>query len=899
MCLAIILASTLAGVSFSPATHASPSYVSNSNTAPPYHQDPSGTLAAFNTTLAQFDLYTNTSAAVSVANNGTLTWTSTIKNAVNNGSILGTGFGYTVPVNNATSPPKTVSWNLTIPKGVGGTTYVRFDWNGTVGARTSARYLLFNGTGGISATPFVRVIKTNQTFTVGTPFDSTGGIPLSCGTGHECVDVSKFVGFNMTLTFMFNSTSTGGGLRVRVANVEVASTGTNFSGANSHSMLLNPSNRTEVFHTGTLSLTYNSTVTYRNPVNKTLTHTWKQMLASFFAPAKYVLGNIQGNITLNGSPPANHPFSQGSCNSPLCTNTKFVSFNLTIPGATNAVVLVHASSINALASLTSLVPTILGVTTTSFVPGDIMAVRMTSSPGVNVSASQEIILVDPNGLVFPGPAPASNKGGTYLYNVTVPLSAKLGSWLVNGTFTGGYDFGVASQSFTVEEIQPVPNSFAATGGAGSNTALNIRGNLTYKSTSQPAQNVNTTIFAVDSGASPGPVTVQGVVSPGLYVKNITLVNGVFTVSQQLTMLFAVVNPTTQPVEPFNATVTIEHEWYTSQTHGVRTTFNLTLGDQPFTTITNAIYRADITINQQGIQLQVRSVTSPASPPISLTMTTGSSPVTNTRQHFGKFRITIASTNQGTGKTTTAPPAESPTYAFTLDSDLIPSRLLASSATVSTGSDGSISTSIVSDRLLGARNLVLFALGRNANGITLFGGNIQKIQKTTFFSDSTLLIPSADIPSDVATKQSVTVTLNLKSNSSTVPQTLTVNLDLSGTGIVSSQTVTVPPGTTKPVSFTFQSPGGAGSFLLTFASPNYLSGVPLLTKTLQVSPLSSNLQILIPALIGLVVALVILGYYALKRGSRVTEEEEEEKPKPSGKPQKPQSGQQTTKSLTRS
>src|SRR3989442_6904886 len=262
-----------------------------------------------------------------------------MNNKVNGGAILNTGFKYSVQANKTVAPPQTINWTLTIPSGAGSTTYVRFDWNGTLRARTSARYLLFNGTGsGISPSPFVRVIKAaNQTFTVGTPLNSTGGIPLSCGTGHECVDVSKFVGYKVTLAFMFNSTSTGGGLSVRVANVEVASTGTNPVNAVSHSMQLNPSNSTEVLHNARLSLSYNSSVTYTYDTNKNSTHVWGQMIATFLAPATYLLDSISFNGT--SIIPAAYPFSQGTCNTSPCSNAQFVSLNMTATKSTNSVVL--------------------------------------------------------------------------------------------------------------------------------------------------------------------------------------------------------------------------------------------------------------------------------------------------------------------------------------------------------------------------------------------------------------------------------------------------------------------------------------------------------------------------------------------------------------------------------
>ncbi|HEY5620578.1 MAG TPA: hypothetical protein VIK88_02870, partial [Candidatus Bathyarchaeia archaeon] len=163
-------------------------------------------------------------------------------------------------------------------------------------------------------------------------------------------------------------------------------------------------------------------------------------------------------------------------------------------------------------------------------------------------------------------------------------------------------------------------------------------------------------------------------------------------------------------------------------------------------------------------------------------------------------------------------------------------------------------------------------------------------------DSTLLIPTADTPSEVTTKQSVTVTLNLRSNSTSLPITLTVNVDLSGSGTVDNKTVIIRPGTTEPTAFTFTAPAAAGSYLLTFSSPQY--GAPLLTKTLNVVLLQSSLQILIPAIIGLVAALAILGFYLIRKQPETEMEEEKKRPSP-GKPSKPQQGSPTSKSLTRS
>ncbi|MEK6920050.1 MAG: hypothetical protein AABX62_03280, partial [Thermoproteota archaeon] len=178
----------------------------------PYALDPNGTTAAFNATYAQFDLYSNTTAILTPslpAPGSNLTWYSRVNNTRTGQPVLGTAFIYRV--DNNTANAQTISWNLTIPKPLqGATTFVKFRWNGTLGVGTDARYLLFNGT---TLVPGVNVTKVGPTtFNGGSYLNSTGGIPVTCGVVDDCIVVSPgFVGFNLTLSFVFNSNSTGKG----------------------------------------------------------------------------------------------------------------------------------------------------------------------------------------------------------------------------------------------------------------------------------------------------------------------------------------------------------------------------------------------------------------------------------------------------------------------------------------------------------------------------------------------------------------------------------------------------------------------------------------------------------------------------------------------------------------
>src|SRR5207247_9054311 len=84
-------------------------------------------------------------------------------------------------------------------------------------------------------------------------------------------------------------------------------------------------------------------------------------------------------------------------------------------------------------------------------------------------------------------------------------------------------------------------------------------------------------------------------------------------------------------------------------------------------------------------------------------------------HSGRFHIAIA----GKSNATESPASFilSKPYAY-VGSSLVPSRYLAASDLIKTGSNGNFSAAISSDSLLGAKNMTVLLLARDATGIGL-------------------------------------------------------------------------------------------------------------------------------------------------------------------------------------
>ena len=882
LCILLVVASALFAVPSSqtdrPATSGVTSFFN------PYHSDPNGTLYAFNSTVSDLDLYTNASATTTIGGNvGNVTWYSAINNTVNGRPVNGTGFHFNMAGPNLR---ETVNYTLTIPRGAGPSTFIRFQWNGTVGPGTSARYIISNSTSSTNSNPTKIVTSTIRpssltgTFFGSNSSSSTGGLPLSCNPTNECFDITRFVGFNVTLTFLFNSTSTAstttGRLRVSVSNVEVASDGP-LTQAVSHSLSVNTNDPTEIDHNGRLLVSYNSTVTFPRPNTSTqlVVHKWRTLLLSFYIPNTYRSDNltlVTTQIDNSTTFYPTHGFVQGPCTTQgiiECTTSIFFSVNATgFQEGNNRNVFVFARSTN---SLTSIRTGLGAADTDSWIPGDNMTVTVVNSPGVKISGTQIAVL-----------APSSSQSGAIPLNITLSTSAPVGSanytiaipssvlplggWILTLTFANGFDYGSKTHLITIDEIRVDPG-FSASGGVGTGTTINLSGKLSYNSSaSLPVRYGNVTIFAIGPGTQTSLLTNAAPPASGLYISNITTVEGVGSPQHPIIMYFSLVNPNASIM--YDANITIDHEWYTpGATHGVNVTIQLTPAviDNGNNFLNPVTYSVQALLTANGVELTLQSLTTNAQRTVMMTPGAGESAVPFLRQHFGYFRITLHAKRHASPFTleTPLPSLESPPYAYLLYTSLLPSQLLAYSPTIMTAADGSFSTAITSNHLLGVSKLRLIVLARDGNGITLGDGT----KNPTVFSDSSVLQPTADAPSSAAVQQTVDATLHLKSNSSSLATTLTVNLDITGPSGLPTKTssVTIQPGTTADVKFTFTAPSSAGIYTMTFSSPQYGgTGSPLLAKTLVVSLVSSSLQIIIPAAIGLVAAVIIAAIYTRRR-----------------------------------
>src|SRR5262249_22973070 len=137
ICLFLVVASALFAVPFT--SSSSPLISSSLPAFNPYHLDPNGTQYAFNSTVANLDLYSNLTATVggncSFGTNCDIAWFSAMNSSASGQAIPGTGFHFDMTSVNLR---ETVNYTLTVPQGAGTSTFLRFQWNGTVGAGTGA-----------------------------------------------------------------------------------------------------------------------------------------------------------------------------------------------------------------------------------------------------------------------------------------------------------------------------------------------------------------------------------------------------------------------------------------------------------------------------------------------------------------------------------------------------------------------------------------------------------------------------------------------------------------------------------------------------------------------------------------------------------------------------------------
>ena len=843
---------------------------------------------AFNVTNSQFDLYTRQNATAPPPN---LTFFSAINNTQTGQPVPDTAFKYSIAVNNTVA--QGINYTLTVPRGPGPTTFLKFDWNGTLGKGTSAHYVVYNAT----KTPPSVVLNVTRigppypfNFTGGPPTSSTGGVPLLCDPTDECFDVTSFIGSKLILGFVFNSNATGKGLNLRVVNIEIASVGTAPIEATAHTMKL--SSPSQVSHNATVTVAYNATAANTK-------HLWGQTVTTYYFPRSYTLTSISLNNSMTLS--LAHPIDQGFCTATSCSNAQlaalknmqFIALNDTVIGSTaypwfrgTAVVLSTG------AGGEGFVQTTLGGTPTDFwVPGDTLQVRVNDTQGVNVTGSNIISILSPS-------APTTNltqtfsalSKGVFLFNFTSALpQAPLGSnWNVTSVFLNNFDYGIVFHLFRVEQVQVNPGSF---GYSGDNKRLTVSGSLSYGSNSTKPGNIFGNVVAIDSGSPPSPLTSvpSGSSGKGMYISNVTLLNGAFTSGVSLIGTFTVVNPTGANE---NATITLEHEWISGQSHGSSTAFILPSGDFPFNPPNRAAifgYKLNATLTLGGIRVVVTSLTSGNS--ITVNLPAGTPPVTSVRQHAGLFKITIASTTISAPSPCATPTCtnsiESPVYAYIPVNPLLPGRLLAS-APIIMGTGGAFTSIITLGGELGARKLIFFVLGQDPAGIA-----ITTQDKST--PESTILQATLDNVPTATQGQSITMTLHLQSNSTILNMDITVSLNIDGQLVQSKSNVSISHGSKADVPFTFNAPSSLGPHTFTFFSPEY--GAPLTTGTLQVSVLQSSLQVIIPAIIGLAAAIVILLFFLFRKKPGTISDSPAKEKLAAGKPTKPNPGTSTSKSLT--
>jgi len=536
--------------------------------------------------------------------------------------------------------------------------------------------------------------------------------------------------------------------------------------------------------------------------------------------------------------------------------------------------------------------TLGGIPTDFWVPGDTLQVRVNNTQGVNVTGSNIMSILSPS-------APISNltqtfsapSRGVFLFNFTSALpQAPLGSnWNVTSVFFNSFDYGIVFHLFRLEQVQVNQGSF---GYSGNNRRLIVSGSLFYGSNSTKPGSILGSVVAIDSGSAPSPLTTSvpsSSLGKGMYISNVTLLNGAFTSGVSLIGTFTVVNPTGVNE---NATITLEQEWISQQSHGSSATFSLPSGDFPFNPPNKAavfVYKLNATLTLSGIRVVVTSFTSGNS--ITVNLPAGTSPVTSVRQHSGLFKITIASKTLSAPSPCATPSCtnsiESPVYAYILVNPPLPGRLLAS-APFTIGAGGAFTSIMTSGGELGARKLVFFVLGQDPNGVS-----ITTQDRST--PESTILQATLDNVPTATQGQSITMTLHLQSNSTILNMDITVGLNVDGQIVQSKSNVSISHGSKTDVAFTFNAPSDLGVHTFTFFSPEY--GAPLITGTLQVSVLQSSLQVIIPAIIGLAAAIVILLFFLFRKKPETIPDSSTKEKTAGGKTTKPNPGTPSSKSLT--
>src|SRR5437660_4761665 len=476
-----MLTAVLASISSLPQAHPGPQGLITSGQMTSF-RDPPGALTAVNYTYSQANLYTNSSAKPAQefpSSNFTgtsLTWLSTVSQTRNNAPIQNTGFRFSLTQENLTQGRVVANWTLTVPQfncsGCTGVS-VNFNFFGNLTRGTNATYAVYP-----RSPPNSTVIASHSYATLGT-FPTA--VTLNCPE-NVCVDVTKYRGYNVTLSFSFGWTfsNQSRGMFAEAGEIVVASL-SNFSPSTSNVMQQDPSNSSSIIHTTNLSgIKYNNTLTtYVQPGNVSTTKPWWQIEAvALYYPVGYTIKQVSLNGTVIFPSISEVPFETQRCVPGTGCSQSLIAFNVTDFSRTlsNSNITIISNTPNSISQLKTLSG---GIPTQFFTSGDTIGIKVANRPSiVNASTTLQtgsLTITFPASLSIQSSTVPTATGG--IYNFTLPSSCGFNNqlcdtpWTVTAVFSSRFDLGNSSATFRINLLQ-----VSLTGTGGSNS-LRVQGTL--------------------------------------------------------------------------------------------------------------------------------------------------------------------------------------------------------------------------------------------------------------------------------------------------------------------------------------------------------------------------------------------------------------------------------------
>src|SRR5713101_2433687 len=452
-----MLTVVLASIPSLPQAHPGPQGLITSGQMTSFH-DPPGALTAVNYTYSQANLYTNSSAKPAQefpSSNFTgtsLTWLSTVNQTRNNAPIQNTGFRFSLTQENLTQGRVVANWTLTVPEfnctGCTGVS-VNFNFFGNLTRGTNATYTVYP-----RSPPNSTVIASHSYATLGTfPTAATLGCPENV-----CVDVTKYRGYNITLSFSFGWTfsNQSRGMFAEAGEIVVASVGNS-----------NPS-----------GIKYNNTLTtYVQPGNVSTPKPWWQIEAvGLYYPVGYTIKQVSLNGTIIFPSISEVPFETQHCVPGTGCSQSLIAFNVTDFSRTlsNSNITIISNTPNSIIQLKTLSG---GIPTQFFTSGDTIGIKVVNKPSiVNASTTLQtgtLTITFPPALSIQTTSISTAAGGVFNFSLpsTCGSSSQLcaTNWSFSAVFTSPYDLGNATSSFRIDLLRV--KSFSSTGG---NNALSVQ-----------------------------------------------------------------------------------------------------------------------------------------------------------------------------------------------------------------------------------------------------------------------------------------------------------------------------------------------------------------------------------------------------------------------------------------